>query len=90
MDKININKIIDDAIAKKDRTVVVFISGENVTVSVSPLDNDSAKWIRATGHSKCSECGFISDYETPFCPDCGEKLGKSECVPENYNFEVGM
>lgn len=79
MEKIDINKIIDDAMEKKDRTVNVFITGENVSVSVSPLDNTPSKWVRVMGGiSKCPECGHKSNYESPYCPDCGEKLGKAE------------
>ena len=79
MERVDINKIVDDAMEKKDRTVTVFISGENVSVSVSPLDNTPAKWNRVlAGISKCPECGYKTNCETQYCPECGEKLSRSE------------
>lgn len=79
MEKVDINKIIDDAMEKKDRTVTVFITGENISVSVSPLDDTPRKWSKAlTGISKCPECGYTTNRESVYCPDCGEKLSRSE------------
>ena len=79
MKNLDINKIIDDAMEKKDRTVTVFITGGNVSVSVSPLEDAPHKWSKVlAGISKCPECGYKTNYESAYCPDCGEKLKRSE------------
>ena len=80
-EKIDINKIIDDAIEKKDRSVMIYINGENISVSISPIEGP-LKWVifdTPDGYNccKCPSCGKIGDYQTQYCPDCGEKLAKS-------------
>lgn len=81
MNNIDIHKIIDDAIEKKDRSVTIFITGENMSICVNPLD-EPARWIKTAGAtgliSKCSNCGTRHSIESQYCPDCGEKLKLSE------------
>lgn len=85
MDKVDINKIIDDAMEKKDRMVHIFMMGATVSVDVQPLEKYDPRWImrERPGSSKysialrefeCSECHTWHDKATPYCPDCGEKL----------------
>jgi uncharacterized paraquat-inducible protein A len=84
MNQIDINKIIDDAMEKKDRMVHIFMMGDTLSVDVQPLEANDPRWIiRDTyrGNSRfpkrefeCSECHTWHDKATPYCPDCGEKL----------------
>lgn len=78
---VDIHKIIDDVMATKDRSVCILITGENMSVSVTPLGADKPRWTYTTPHEKnesvalvCSECGVPSSRQTPYCPWCGEKL----------------
>lgn len=80
-DKIDIHKFMDDAMEKKDRSVYILINGENTSISVTPLLESDPRWIYTTPDTpngsvafKCSECGIVSSYTTPYCPWCGEKL----------------
>lgn len=84
MNQIDINKIVDKAMEKKDRSVNIFINGENVSVYVEPLEKHDPRWI-IRDHIKegrrfparefeCSECHTWQEKATPYCPDCGEKL----------------
>lgn len=79
-DKSTIHKIIDDAIAKKDRSVMIFISKSGTTISVLPLDDKKPRWVRKGIDSFCPECNSRSKFESPYCPVCGEKLA----LPENF------
>ena len=85
MNQVDINKIIDDAIEKKDRSVSIFINGDNVSVYVEPLEKYDPRWIirerPASGkysiskrQYECSECHVWSDVLTSYCGYCGEKL----------------
>ena len=83
-EKIDINKIIDDAIEKKDRSVLIFINGETVSVSVKPIEGP-LKWVKFNTpdgyHSyKCPNCGETTNYQTQYCSECGEKLAKADMV----------
>ena len=86
---IDIHKIIDDAMKSKDRRVSIFMYKDNLSVNVEPINDSKPRWIvvpndvdgktnkhprRALCKFRCSECNFISDYQTPHCPACGEKL----------------
>lgn len=79
---IDIHKIIDDAMEKKDRTVMIFINDSGVNVSVNPIEDKKPRWIRKTKpvggfvstYYVCSECGVDSHFPSSYCPDCGEKL----------------
>lgn len=80
---IQINKIIDDAMKKKDREVNIFIGAFGTTIKVIPFEAEKdPHWIvelRNDGHMsgfpyRCSECGCQHNRITPYCPECGEKL----------------
>lgn len=77
---IDIHKLIDEAMEKKDRSVSLFIHGDSVTVNVNPL-GDEPKWERTTDaryQFKCSECGVVTRNLSNYCPYCGEKLKMPE------------
>jgi len=77
-ENIDINKIIDEAIEKKDRSVMIFINGETTSVSINPIEGP-LKWLKV-GYKiyKCPNCGVGTESESQYCPDCGEKLAKSD------------
>jgi hypothetical protein len=84
MNNLDINKIIDDAMEKKDRSVNIFIHGDNTSVYVEPLKKHDPRWIDrssdGTGTTfsvgyECPECHMFSKFATPYCGICGEKLG---------------
>ena len=77
MNNLDINKIIDDAMEKKDRFVSVFIMGATVSVKVEPLESRDPRWILreiATPEKykirkynfECSECHTLSETSNPF------------------------
>jgi predicted amidophosphoribosyltransferase len=77
---VDIHKIIDDAMEKKDRSVTIFIGKEATTVSVYPYDDKPREWItmdRNGGWFRCPECGSTYRDMSPYCPECGEKLKKN-------------
>lgn len=87
MNNVDVNKIVDDAMEKKDRQVCIFISDVGTTVKVQPLSDSDPRWImrkkvgsKSTQYAitktiyECSECHDTFDYPTPYCPSCGEKL----------------
>jgi hypothetical protein len=47
---VNIHKIIDDAMEKRDRTVSIYIGETGVSVTVSPADQDKCQWIHGNMH----------------------------------------
>lgn len=73
---VDIHKLIDDAMEKKDRSVSLYISEHGVSVTVTPLD-EPTKW-EETGNSnypiQCSNCGVSQKYATSYCPECGEQM----------------
>ena len=69
-----IKSIIDEAMEKRDRTVSVFISGENMHVTVAPLGEDEPRWIPKEGGYLCSVCGRWQGDASRYCCDCGEAL----------------
>lgn len=81
--QVDIHKLVDDAMEKKDRYVMIFISESGTSVYVYPYENEKASW-RAfkdpgTGkqHILCGNCNRESDQGYPYCPWCGEELGIS-------------
>lgn len=79
MENINIYKIIDEAMEKKDRSVSIFIHNNNVNISVYPYSNEELRWEEkptyfTTAHFACPSCGQTQAYCTPYCGLCGEKL----------------
>lgn len=84
---VDIHKVIDDAMEKRDRSVTIFISKEATTVSVYPYPDEEPRWIPVTlAYSsypvayKCSNCGRETNARTlpPYCDMCGEKLKQPE------------
>jgi predicted RNA-binding Zn-ribbon protein involved in translation (DUF1610 family) len=82
---VNINTLIDEAIAKKDRSVLIFISSVGTTIRVEPLCESTTlswidrsikgtKYISDQSFYQCPECGHVSSYASTYCPNCGEKL----------------
>lgn len=69
-----IKSIIDEAMEKRDRTVTVYISGESMHVSVTPLGEDEPRWIPKDGGYVCSTCGQWDHHPTRYCRLCGEAL----------------
>lgn len=72
---LDIPRIIDEAMEKKNRSVTIFIGAHGTTVNVYPYQETKPHWIEKDGRFSCSECGYISDfYPYRYCPDCGEEL----------------
>lgn len=83
---IDISKLIDDAMEKKDRTVNIFISNIGTSIYVNPIVDDDPRWIKRTRDLnsdpkifvppvfKCSACFAETEYPTSYCPHCGEKM----------------
>ena len=42
----------------------------------------TGKWIEATNDDPCyyycSECHWLSDIKTPYCPNCGARMGEND------------
>lgn len=77
--KIDVHKIIDDAMEKGDRTVSIYIGQSCMTVNVTPYEKEEpARWIFKTDHYPpkfiCSACDGMNDCMTPYCPHCGEQM----------------
>ena len=74
---IDIHKIIDDAMAKGDRTVAIYIGEHGTSINVSPYSDEPLRWVRIEHGFKpfeCPSCGNTKASPTTYCPDCGEKL----------------
>ena len=76
--KVDIHKIIDDAMEKKDRSVSIFIHGDSTSVSVYPYSEENKRWIPDGSGLKCPVCGVYSRHGGLYCSTCGEQL----CAPE--------
>jgi hypothetical protein len=81
--QVNLHKLIDDAMEKKNREVSIFIMKDSTSVYVRPISASDPRWIvheeNRTRHVmrylfECSECSTYSENPTPYCPHCGEKL----------------
>lgn len=75
---IDIHKLIDDALEKKDRYVNIFITNVATSVYVYPCDDANPRWIAVRGGFECSECRQLSLKTSPCCPICGERLAGVE------------
>jgi len=74
---VDIHKIIDDAMEKKDRSVTIFINKDATTVSVYPYEDKPLAWVESTKTNysyQCPTCGDHFRTQSPYCPTCGEKL----------------
>lgn len=69
-----IKSIIDEAMEKRDRTVLVYIHGDTMSVSVTPIGADEPRWIPKDGGYVCSTCGQWDHHPTRYCRLCGEAL----------------
>lgn len=80
--QIDISALINEAMKKKDRQVYILCYDGKITIDVKPFTESKPHWIYREGKGRyefeCSECGFYNEFESPFCPECGEKLAKSE------------
>lgn len=81
MNELNIRKLIDDAMEKKDRSVSILITENDIHVSVYPYSDEPLSWKNRkigqelyTGVYECPSCGHCRIEATSYCPDCGEKL----------------
>lgn len=75
---VDIHKIIDDAMEKRDRTVSIYIGEAGVSVTVSPADQDKVHWINDPDkiYDYCSNCGFksMTRNNATYCGGCGELM----------------
>lgn len=81
----DIQKIIDDAMEKGDRSVHISVVGDGVSLNVYPYKEegrgvwsaivDDDGWTRS---HRCSKCGFEARFETPYCPHCGNEMRRPE------------
>ena len=72
--EIDIHKLIDEAIEKKDRYVSIYIGEFATTISVHPV-GEKAMWLRDNnGHIYCSACGNRSRDRGAYCSFCGEEV----------------
>ena len=72
---VDIHKIIDDAMEKRDRTVSIYIGEAGVSVNVYPVDHDKVCWIRDRNFKlKCSNCGHVTTNPNTYCGFCGELM----------------
>ena len=77
--KIDIHKIIDEAMEKKDRTVSIYIGQSCVTINVTPYKpEEPAHWIYNSESERypfeCSACGGASADAGLYCSRCGEQM----------------
>lgn len=77
---VDIHKIIDDAMEKKDRAVHILILPTSTSVNVTPWPNAKPRWIFDRDYCtyECSECHNTNAYPAPYCPECGEKLAAAK------------
>lgn len=80
-DSVDIHKIIDDAMAKGDRSVYILIHSGGMSVTINPYAEEKPKWFDfGYGHLKCSDCGHYQhinlghDKVPTYCSNCGEKM----------------
>ena len=81
-----INKIVNDALKKKDREVHIFIGCFGTDVDIKPITPKmEPRWIKDKNRIRdlaCSECGAHADFASPYCPACGEKLAMPDKIQE--------
>ena len=86
-----IKSIIEEAMAKKDRSVSIYIHDGSISITVTPLGVDEPRWIRKEDHWECSVCGAFEKFVTRYCANCGEalKIGHPELkkVEDTEKFE---
>lgn len=83
----DIQKIIDDAMEKGDRSVHISIVGDNVGISVQPYkeEDEWGEWIEVksdhdnlpltfTVGYRCSKCGHHHPHMALYCSICGSRM----------------
>ena len=74
-----IRETIENAVKNKDRYVSLFFNENGICMYVYPYEKTLHKWERiSSGKYRCSECGSEFDFDSPYCPRCGEQLGRSD------------
>lgn len=81
---VDIHKIIDDAMEKRDRSVYILISSAGTSVSINPYTEEKCQWVHKADNTydetycrtwfECSNCGGCTNYTTTYCPSCGEQM----------------
>ena len=86
----DIQKIIDDAMEKGDRSVHISVVGDKVDVSVQPYKEDEwGEWIEVksdydnlpltfTVGYRCSKCGHHHPHMALYCSICGSRMKAPE------------
>lgn len=82
--KVNIHKLIDEAMERKDKKVHIFISELGTNINIEPYEPEKDPgWIVCEEAKDecitwykymCPTCGHIIRNFTPYCPICGEQL----------------
>jgi len=71
----DIQKIIDDAMEKGDRSVHISIVGDGVDISVQPYKEEGrGEWKLVNGDYYCSKCNMMERYPQLYCPACGSEM----------------
>ena len=87
---IDICKVIDEAMEKKDRSVTILISPNGTSISIYPYSEEKPHWISVidsdgkTKFYRCSECGKSSHIPDRYCRHCGEALIFDPSIKEEY------
>ena len=84
---VDIHKIIDDAMEKKDRTINVYIGQYGTSIYIHPYAENKTVWKAAPGakHPYCSSCGKQAESAYPYCPWCGESVAISDEDAKNIS-----
>ena len=83
---VDIHKIIDDAMEKKDRAVHILILPTSTSVNVTPYSNENSRWIdNGLNGYECPECHGINDWASLYCPICGATVAKPEVKNNGKN-----
>lgn len=73
--EVDIHRIIDEAIEKKDRSVSIFIGKDCTSINVYPYEDKLEEWIPIENEIlECPQCGSVSKWITPYCSTCGTHL----------------
>jgi hypothetical protein len=70
-------KIVDDAMTKKDRSVLLHVDPNgSVFIHVNPYEGTTPAWKKIDDGRRylCPECGYTKNYIQPYCSICGTKL----------------
>lgn len=90
----DIQKIIDDAMEKGDRSVHISVVGDKVDVSVQPYKEDEwGEWIEVksdrddlpltfTVGYRCSKCGHHHPHMSLYCSICGSRMKAPKPIEE--------